>query len=313
VISSSQTINGFINGSISSNASILLTLDSVQIHGSLNSSSNVLFIGFLTVNEDLILHNSNFLGFGNLIVGNSVVLLSSTVQLKNSVNVSISNLNGSSSEVQMKNLTNVETKGGVDTKEVSFEFHDIKSTTISGDSKFDSSTLSTNSNITVTGNMNFSSSNMVTTLNSIFSVQGNANLKDSVLTLNVAQDSDIGEEKVVMSSSQGINGQFSSIVVNDTTNRLTSDCEKLQASPSYSDGTVLSVIVKKDSSGCSNQPITNGASGVEIAMLVLIIIFGVGIIAASVFFIIFRQNKYKSTITKLSGGSTRTNRTITLN
>jgi len=135
----------------------------------------------------------------------------------------------------------------------------------------------------------------------IFQVNGQTNLADSNLVVNVSSAQDIGQSKIVMQSSQGINGQFKTVGVNDN-KALTSDCESLKGSPAYSDDGVLSIFISKDSTGCNQAP-ANTVSGIEIAMVVIVIIFGVAIIAVSVIFIYLRKKRFNKSMDNLTRGT----------
>jgi len=270
------------------------------------------------VKEYLTLHNSNLTGSANVHIGGnlevnggmhslsqgsvqvngSLILNTGDLQVKNSPKITVGVLNGSSSSVVVKNVTSLEINGGIKSSEASFEFKDIKSTNIVGDSTILTSSLTTDSNISVNGAMSVSSSDLIMTMGSVLQVSGIAQIDDSKLNINVKGESDLGYDKIMVQSSSGLNGQFKTVEVNDD-KRLTKDCEKLKATPTYSDESTLSVFIRKDSGGCVQSVNSDAANGVEVAMIVLVIVFGVAIVAVTVIFLVLKKNRYNRKMDEL--------------
>jgi hypothetical protein len=214
-------------------------------------------------------------------------------QITDTNKVDVGKISSNSSEVQFSNTDSVNIRGGVETHSVDMQINNIKSTHIDGDADLNSSNLTTNSNVSIIGSMTLASSGLIMT-NSKIDVKGKTKIANSTLLLNVDSITALNTPQVVLSSSGGIDGQFSEIAVDGK--GLNQDCEKISATPSY-ETNVLSVIYSKDTSGCISPVVTDGAaglSGVEIGMVVLFCILGAGVIAASVIFILFRKKHLKS-------------------
>jgi len=99
---------------------------------------------------------------------------------------------------------------------------------------------------------------------------------------------------VITSNSSKINGRFDSIEV-QSKNGIIESCESLKVQEKYDDH-LLSVIIIKEST-CGTQSIDKTP---EIAMAVIFPILGVGVIAATIIFIVWRKKKQDKDMKKIN-------------
>jgi len=304
--------NIFLNDSTST-----LTFENASIYGNLNVSGNIFIIRYFYINQYFYHQNGNLTGSGSMNFGSNVhlnngqlnfkrgditmqgdvILDGSKVQVKETDKVNISGqLNVSSSNLVFDNVSSVELKG-VETHSAEFVFKDISSVKIE-QANFTQSKLTTSSKIEVTGSMDLTSSNVVMTMDSVLDVKGNAKIDDSTLVLTLDSINEVDKVNVLFSADKGIDGQFKSVEVK-APEGLVNECEKLKAQQS-NEGNFLSIIVVKDNSGCNNGQVKDGASGVEIAMVVLAIVFGLGVVAAATILILLNERRKKQLILDLT-------------